>query len=180
MKREKIFYITAIAVLAAALVAALVYKRPLDIKTLTGVTEPDDIAITVLLVDEDMDTQQRDLTLSAGDEGFDELLARLEELRFRRPPTNLIRIVLPFLPESSGEAQEWEDGEFQHLFISLSQPGENGERVYGYVEFWVDEWEYRDFDRNLSLPLAVENAKETGQDLCAQIWEIATPVENDP
>lgn len=180
MKREKIFYITAIAVLAAALVAALVYKRPLDIKTLTGVTEPDDIAITVLLVDEDMDTQQRDLTLSAGDEGFDELLARLEELRFRRPPTNLIRIVLPFLPESGGEAQEWEAGEFQHLFISLSQPGENGERVYGYVEFWVDEWEYRDFDRNLSLPLAVENAKETGQDLCAQIWEIATPVENDP
>ena len=180
MKREKIFYITAIAVLAAALVAALVYKRPLDIKTLTGVTEPDDIAITVLLVDEDMDTQQRDLTLSAGDEGFDELLARLEELRFRRPPTNLIRIGLPCLPESGGEAQKWEDGEFQHLFISLSQPGENGERVYGYVEFWVDEWEYRDFDRNLSLPLAVENAKETGQDLCAQIWEIATPVENDP
>lgn len=180
MKREKIFYITAIAVLAAALVAALVYKRPLDIKTLTGVTEPDDIAITILKPDENMDLQQRDLTLSAGDEVFDELLARLEELRFRRPPTNLIRIVLPFLPESGGEAQEWEDGEFQHLYILLSQPDGNGNRTSGHVEFFIDQWEYRDFDRSIMLPLAVENAKETGQDLCAQIWEIATPVENDP
>lgn len=183
MKREKIFYITAIAVLAAALVAALVYKRPLDIKTLTGVTEPDDIAITVLLVDEDMDTQQRDLTLSAGDEGFDELLARLEELRFRRPPTNLIRIALPFsgLPEiyADEETKEAEDGEFQSLTLYLSGTDESGESVSGKVTFEVDQWQYRNFDRRVTLNLAVTDSKATGQALCAELWEMAQPVESN-
>lgn len=180
MKREKLFYITAIVLLAVVLIGCLYYKRPLDIKTLTGVTEPDDIAISIILVDENMDHQQRDLTLSAGDEGFDELLTRLEEIKFRRPPTNLVRIALPFLPELGESSKEWEDGDFQHLYISLSQPGEDGERIYGSVDFWVDEWEYRDFDRDLSLPLAVENSKATGQDLCAELWEMATPVKTSP
>lgn len=179
MKREKIFYITAIVLLVAALIGCLYYKRPLDIKTLTGVTDPDDISISVILVDGSMDHQQRDLSLSAGDEGFEELLALLEEIKFRRPPTNLIRIALPFLPELGEDSKEWEDGDFQHLYIALSQPGEGGERNNGFVEFWVNEWEYRDFARGISLPLAVENSKETGQDLCAQIWDEASPVEND-
>lgn len=180
MKREKIFYTIAIVLLVAALIGCLYYKRPLDIKALTGVKEPDNISISIILTDENMDLQQRDLTLSAGDAGFDDLLARLEEIQFRRPPTNLIRIALPFLPELGESSREWEDGDFQHLYITLSQPGEDGERVYGYVEFWVDEWEYRDFSRDISLPLAVEDSKETGQDLCAKLWDQATPVENDP
>lgn len=180
MKREKLFYITAIVLLAVVLIGCLYYKRPLDIKTLTGVTEPDDIAISIILVDENMDHQQRDLTLSAGDQGFDELLTRLEEIKFRRPPTNLVRIALPFLPELGQDSREWEEGDFQHLYISLSQPGEDGERIYGSVDFWVDEWAYQDFDRDLSLPLAVENSKATGQDLCAELWDTATPVKTSP
>lgn len=180
MKREKIFYITAIVLLVVVLIGCLYYKRPLDISELTGVTDPDDISISIILRDENMDLQQRDLTLSAGDEGFDELLTQLEEIQFRRPPTNLIRIALPFLPELGESSKEWEDGDFQHLYISLSQPGEDGERISGFVEFWVDEWKYRNFDRDLSLPLAVENSKTTGQDLCAQLWDTATPVETSP
>ena len=66
MKREKIFYITAIVLLAAALVAALVYKRPLDIKTLTGVTEPDDIAITAVFVMPDGTRQTQPLQTYSG------------------------------------------------------------------------------------------------------------------
>ena len=179
MKREKIFYTAAIVLLVAALIGCLYYKRPLDIMELSGVTAPDDIAISVILTDGDMDLQQRDLTLSAGDEGFDELLTQLEAIQFRRPPTNLVRIALPFLPELGESSKEWEEGDFQHLYISLSQPGEDGEQVSGFVEFWVDEWKYRDFDRNLSLALAVEDSKATGQDLCAQIWDKATPVESN-
>lgn len=179
MKREKIFYTAAIVLLVAALIGCLYYKRPLDIKTLTGVTEPDNIYISIILTDEDMDLQQRDLTLSAGDEGFDELLDRLEEIQFRRPPTNLIRIALPFLPELGESSKEWEDGDFQHLYILLSQPDGNGNRTTGHVEFFIDEWEYRDFDRALMLPLAVADSKETGQNLCAELWDKATPVENN-
>ena len=164
MKREKIFYITAIVLLVVVLIGCLYYKRPLDIKELTGVTNPDNISISV----------------SAGDEGFDELLARLEEIKFRRPPTNLVRIALPFLPELGESSKEWEDGDFQHLVISLSQPGEGETRIQGHVRFWIDEWEYRDFDRAIMLPLAVENSKATGQDLCAELWDMATPVETSP
>lgn len=54
MKREKIFYTAAIVLLVAALIGCLYYKRPLDIKELTGVTDPDDIAISVILTDGDM------------------------------------------------------------------------------------------------------------------------------
>lgn len=180
MKREKIFYITAIVLLVVVLIGCLYYKRPLDIKELTGVTNPDNISISVILVDENIDKEQRDLTLSAGDEGFDELLARLEEIKFRRPPTNLVRIALPFLPELGESSKEWEDGDFQHLVISLSQPGEGETRIQGHVRFWIDEWEYRDFDRAIMLPLAVENSKATGQDLCAELWDMATPVETSP
>lgn len=180
MKREKLLYIIVIAALVAALAGALVYKRPLDIKTLTGVTEPDDISITILTRDETMDLQQRDLILSAGDEGFEELLTRLEELQFRRPPTNLIRIALPFLADLGATTKEWEDGDFQHLYIILSQTDGNGNRISGHVEFWIDQWEYRDFDRSIMLPLAVEDGKATGQALCAELWDQATPVENGP
>lgn len=180
MKREKIFYITAIAVLVAVLIGCLYYKRPLDISELTGVTDPDEIAINIFLTDENMDLKQRYLTLSAGDAGFEELLTRLEEIQFRRPPTNLVRVALPFLPELGERSKEWEDGDFQHLVISLSQPGEGDERTVGTVDFWIDEWEYRDFDRDLWLPLAVENSKATGQSLCAELWEMATPVGTSP
>lgn len=180
MKREKIFYITAIVLLVVVLIGCLYYKRPLDINELTGVANPDDISISIILRDENMDLQQRDLTLSAGDEGFDELLTQLEEIKFRRPPTNLVRIALPFLPELGESSKEWEDGDFQHLVISLSQPGEGETRIQGHVRFWIDEWEYRDFDRAIMLPLAVENSKATGQDLCAQLWDMATPVETSP
>lgn len=40
MKREKLFYIGAMAVLAVVLVLTMWYKRPLNIWEVTGVAEP--------------------------------------------------------------------------------------------------------------------------------------------
>lgn len=177
MDRKKVLYIALMVVLVALLLFGQWYKRPLDMETITGVTDPDDISISVIRQDKDMDLEQRNLNLSAGDEGFDELLAQLEELQFRRPPTNLITSALSFLPSWSTTSKEVEDGDFQHLMITLSQPGADGERVCGYVGFWVDEWEYRDFDHDISLPLVMEDGKDIGQDLCAQLWDVAAPVE---
>lgn len=177
MDRKKVLYIALMVVLVALLLFGQWYKRPLDMETITGVTAPDHISISVIRWDEDMDLQQRDLDLSAGDEGFDELLTQLEELQFRRPPTNLITSALSFLPSWDTTSKEVEDGDFQHLMITLSQPGADGEQVCGYVGFWVDEWEYRDFGHDISLPLVMEDGKDIGQDLCAQLWDVATPVE---
>lgn len=173
MDRKKVLYIALMVVLVALLLFGQWYKRPLDMETITGVTTPDHISISII----DSDLQQRDLDLSAGDEGFDELLTQLEELQFRRPPTNLITSALSFLPSWGTTSKEVEDGDFQHLMITLSQPGADGERIYGYVGFWVDEWEYQDFEHGISLPLVIEDGKDIGQDLCAQLWDVATPVE---
>lgn len=177
MKREKLFYAVAFTLLAVALVLTLWYKRPLDICQITGITEPETISVSVERRDAATGTETRELTLSAGDEGFDDLLARLEEIQFRRPPTNLLRIVLPFLPESS-RSKEAEDGDFQHLNILLSSPTETGEWNSGEVSFWVDQWQYRYDDRDLTLDLAVSDSKAVGQALCAELWEKAQPIES--
>lgn len=178
MKREKLFYIGAMAVLAVVLVLTLWYKRPLDIREVTGVAEPETLSVTILRRNGDTEPEQRELILSAGDEGFDALMARLDELEFRRPPTNLIRIALPFLPENT-DAKEAEDGDFQNLYLLLSAPTESGEWVSGQVSFWVDQWQYRDFDREVMLDLAVTDSEATGQALCAELWEMAQPVESE-
>ena len=183
MKRDKLYYIVVMAVLGIILVATLIYKRPLDIRQLTGVAEPDELSINITFVDGTADMEQRVLTLSAGDEGFDPLLARLEEIQFRRPPTNLIRIVLPFsgLPGifADEDTKEAEDGEFQSLTLYLSGTDESGELINGKVTFEVDQWQYWNFDREVALNLAVVGSKETGQALCAELWEMAQPVESN-
>lgn len=179
MKREKIFYTAAIVLLVAALIGCLYYKRPLDIKELTGVTDPDDIAISVILTDGDMDLQQRDLTLSAGDEGFDELLTQLEAIQFRRPPTNLVRIALPFLPEL-GESSK-EGGWGLPAPVHLPEPARRGRRA-GLRLCGVLGGQSGSTGTLTGLspcPWLWRTARATGQDLCAQIWDKATPVESN-
>ena len=181
MKRDKLYYIAVMAVLAVVLVLTLWYKRPLNIREITGVAEPEEISVFLFRRNGDTDLEERVLHLSAGGEGFEALLARLEEIRFRRPPTNLIRIVLPFsgLPGTYAEdAKEAEDGEFQSLLLFLSGTDESGESVSGKVTFEVDQWQYRNFDREVTLNLAVVDSKATGQALCAELWEISQPVES--
>ena len=104
MKREKRFDGTAIAVLVAALILGLWYKQPKTIREITGIAEPETVTVTIERRDASQGADLRELTLSAGDEGFDALMAQLDELEFRRPPTNLLRIALPFLGDAdSGE-----------------------------------------------------------------------------
>lgn len=178
MKRERLFYGGAIVLLVAVLILGLWYKQPKTIREITGIAEPDDIHISITLLDENLNAEQRELTLSAGDEGFDALMAQLDQLEFRRPPTNLLRIALPFLPGLDESSKEWEEGDFQHLYITLSTSAQGEPRPSGEVSFWVDQWSYRDYEHGLTLPLAVVDGKETGQDLCAQLWEISQPAES--
>ena len=178
MKRERLFYGTAIAVLVAVLILGLWYKQPKTIREITGVAEPETVTViiqqrNVMLADIDL----RKLTLSAGDEGFDALMAQLDALEFRRPPTNLLRIALPFLG-SAAQGKTLEEGDFHHMYITLSTSAQGEPWPSGEVSFWVDQWSYRDFEHDLTLPLAVVDGKETGQALCAQLWEISQPVES--
>ena len=178
MNREKLCYGGAIVLLVAALILGLWYKQPKTIREITGIAAPDNIHISIIRFDEQINMEQRKLALSAGDEGFDALMAQLDELEFRRPPTNLLYIALPFLTELGESTKEWEDGDFQHLYITLSTSTQGEPWSSGEVSFWIDQWSYRDYEHDLTLPLAVVDSKETGQALCAQLREISQPAES--
>lgn len=179
MKRERLFYGTAIAVLVAVLILGLWYKQPKTIREITGVAEPETVTViiqqrNVMLADIDL----RKLTLSAGDEGFDALMAQLDGLEFRRPPTNLLRMALPFLGDADSGEKDWEEGDFYRMDVTFSSSDWEGPTAPSYVSFWVDQWSYRDYEHDLTLPLAVVDGKETGQALCAQLWEISQPADS--
>ena len=176
--RQSHRWIITIAVLVAVLILGLWYKQPKTIREITGIAAPDNIHISIIRFDEQINMEQRKLHLSAGDEGFDALMAQLAQLEFRRPPTNLLYIALPFLTELGESTKEWEDGDFQHLYITLSTSTQGEPWPSGEVSFWIDQWSYRDYEHSLTLPLAVVDGKETGQALCAQLWEISQPVES--
>ena len=178
MNRERLFYGGAIVLLVAALILGLWYKQPKTIREITGIAAPETVSVTIERRDASQGAEQRKLTLSAGDEGFDALMAQLDELEFRRPPTNLLYIALPFLTELGESTKEWEDGDFQHLYITLSTSTQGEPWSSGEVSFWIDQWSYRDYEHDLTLPLAVVDSKETGQALCAQLWEISQPTES--
>ena len=67
MKREKLFYGTAIAVLVAALILGLWYKQPKTIREITGIAEPETVTVTIERRDASQGADLRELTLSAGD-----------------------------------------------------------------------------------------------------------------
>ena len=169
MKREKLFYGTAIAVLVAALILGLWYKQPKTIREITGIAEPETVTVTIERRDASQGADLRELTLSAG--------AQLDELEFRRPPTNLLRIALPFLGDADSGEKDWEEGDFYRMDVTFSSSDWEGPTAPSYVSFWVDQWSYRDYEHDLTLPLAVDG-KETGQALCAQLWEISQPADS--
>ena len=77
----------------------------------------------------------------------------------------------------SGE-KDWEEGDFYRMDVTFSSSDWEGPTAPSCVSFWVDQWSYRDYEHDLTLPLAVVDGKETGQALCAQLWEISQPAES--
>lgn len=172
MKRKKLYYAAVMAVLAVILVATLIYKRPLSIREITGVAEPESITFWIELQNIISGNKIKELTLSAGDEDFDAIMTQLDELEFRRPPTNFIRMALPFLGDADSGKTDCENGEFRELTMTLSSPDGSG-----VVSFQVDRWYYRDLSRSQTLALALVDGEAIGQDLCAQLWEQAEWVQ---
>lgn len=119
-------------------------------------------------------SELRNLQLASNDPGFDELFARLEELRFRRPPTNLVLQAVPSLGTGASQSKMLEDGDIEFLLITLAQSGP-GDWRYAQLEFSTDEWSYRDFNHNVTLPLSMSQSKKTGQTLGRELWDLAYP-----
>lgn len=160
--------------LAAVLGGGLWYSRPVDIYALMPGTNVDLISVSLIDIDHG-DIENRHLRLTAEDPAFAEMLSRLEALRFRRPPTNLLGQLLPFLPLTD-TVKTLEDGDIDHLYIGFAQDGQD--TYAAELGFEVDEWEYRDFRHAVSLPLSMTDGKEIGQALAHDLWELAGETES--
>ena len=166
-------------VLAAVLVAAgLWYYRSVDIHTLSGSSDADYIRITVIRHAShtlDYEVEARYVRLDRGEEGYEDCLARLEALRFRRPPTNPLLLAFPFLENlNNGPKVIDVEGDYYYdLYIGLA---DEVDEVWDlYLSFSMDEWEMRNFVRNVSLPLHCSEPSETVMALAAQWWEEGEP-----
>lgn len=173
MKKRRLALLCLLLALAAG---ALWYARPMGIYELYPGMEADLISIHLMAVDQALEMESRDLRLSAGDPGFEALLARVEELRFRRPPTDVLLLVLPALGDAfSSSTKTLEAGDIQHLYIDLAQDIGREPWRSGELSLWVDQWTYRDFGRGVSLPLALAGGKDATQALARELWALAEP-----
>ncbi|BAL01844.1 hypothetical protein OBV_46450 [Oscillibacter valericigenes Sjm18-20] len=150
------------------------YARPVGLDILSPGMEPELIDITLTRFCEDHQSEFRNLQLASNEPGFDELLARLEELHFRRPPTNLVLQAIPCLENLTSQPKILEDGDIEDLFITLARSGPE-DWSYAQLEFSIDEWSYRDFEHNVMLPLGMSQSKENGQNLGRELWDKALP-----
>lgn len=112
---------TAVLVLIAAALAAgwFWYYRPADVHTLSPDLAPVLIDISILRNGGGGDLQNSHLRYEKGDEGFEEALAEIEALRFRRPPTNLLFQALPFLTELGPRVYSIDSYDY-HIYIGLA------------------------------------------------------------
>lgn len=148
------------------------YARPVGVDTLFPDLEPDSIYVT--LIDFTGSSHvDRNLELTAGTPEFDALWADIQELQFRRSPLNVVVQAFPFLENLSSSSKTMEDGDITHMFLDLSQVNDLPSARTEELRFWVDAWEYRDFDHGVNLPLVMKNAKDIGQSMAHDLWDQA-------
>ena len=148
------------------------YARPVGVGTLFSGLEPDSIYVT--LIDfTGSSHEDRNLELTAGTPEFDALWADIQELQFRRSPLNVVVQAFPFLENLSSSSKTMEDGDITHMFLDLYQVNGLPSSRTEQLRFWVDAWEYRDFDHGVNLPLVMKNAKDIGQSMAHDLWDQA-------
>jgi len=176
-KKHRLRKVVLLFCLLVLLGAGLWYARPVGLTVLFPGMEPEIIDVTLIHFGDDQRMETRNIQLSADDAGFDALLSRVEALRFHRPPTNLVLQAVPALSDRFAPAKPVEDDDIEHVYITLAQSVSEDPR-YAQVTFYIDEWSYRDFEHNVSLPLIMPKGKEIGQALARDFWEIAAPIDS--
>lgn len=176
MTKKRKLRITAVIILAVTVAALFWYYRPVGIYDLEPEMDVDIISISLIRNGGGSDMEDRSLHLERGDEGFEETLEQIEAFQFRRPPTNLVVQALPFLADlGPAKVKTIEDYEY-HIYISLAN--EASEIWDCSLSCWFDEWEYRDFDRSISLPLTANGEAKDARALGDHFWKMAHPVES--
>ena len=153
------------------------YARPIGVDTLFPGLEPDEISVFMNDFTEKANGgETRTLTCTAGTPEFDDLWARIQELKFRRPPLNVVMQALPFLdnvPVTRTGASTGREPELDMVQFFFAQ--DNGQEVWRteMLSFWSNLWYYRDFDHGVTLPLVMRDGGEIGQELALSLWKQA-------
>jgi hypothetical protein len=133
------------------------YVRPVGIYQLASGLRVEEIHGTVYFFNGTSKSfDSRLVDLKQNDDGFDEICAQAEALRFRRSPLNLVR---RFLPESAPHSQQLNAGDVTFLLL-LEDSGEH----FVWLTFSIDRWSYYTDEINHSLPLSVSIANRQATD----------------
>ena len=161
---------TVSCLLTLAVFLCLWYARPVGVDTLFPDLEPDRIYVT--LIDfSDNQPVTHNLEFISGTPEFDALWTDIQSLRFHRIPTNILIQVFPFLEGwMQPSSKSIKDGDIVHMFLDIYQVNGLPSAQVEQLRFWVDAWEYRDFDHGVNLPLMMRNGGDIGQALARSLW----------
>lgn len=141
------------------------YARPLDIYDLLGGESPEYLSISVYPQFSFPEVIHGNLTFAAGDPEMDELLERLEEIRFHRNP---LEVVLQFLPQGDRTTEVDPEKDYRIYFFAYDEQGHFSQCLQFDLTFWR-HWNFQ----MRSLPLYVFQGQEKGRELGAWLWELS-------
>ena len=153
----------AVGIIALSAAWCLWYARPVDIHFLMGNQQADIIGGTVWPQFNFPKMTTAEVEFHAGTPEMDELMERLESLRFHRSPLEpLLRILPP-----GGKVTEIDpEKDYRIYLIAFTEDDE----VLTQMQFNYDAWNY---GSTCTLPLFVSGGQEKGRELGAWLWQTA-------
>lgn len=146
------------------------YARPVDIYDLMGGREPAHLTVAVFPQKDWPSITLENLDLSAGEPEMDTVMERLEALRFRRNP---LEVVLRFLPQGGRTVEIDPELDYRMNFTAYNQDNQ----PILILNFEINGW-YR-FVGQRSLPLYITQEQERGRELGALLWEMSQKVDSN-
>lgn len=155
--------------LALVVLAGVWYYHPVGLDTLYPLSDP--VSINVLI--DQFDGQRINHKIFDVDAASPEgqaLVARLEALRIRRPPTNLLFQLLP----STASGRTFSKGDYNLVLHVFDADGS-----WVALQFFIDAWEYDTPASSQYLPCSVSGGAAAGQELGDTLWELSQKFDSD-
>ena len=148
-------------VILALLGGCLWYMRPVPV--VGPDMEPERMQISLICTGGPWSLESRSLELEQGDPQFEELLAQMKALRFRRPPTNLILQAIPALGSLTNHTKVLTGPDYQ-VYVTLGTEADG-------VRFSCDLGDWYDLNHRAALPLIPVDLDSRGW--CQALWDLA-------
>lgn len=153
------------------LIGTLWYYRPLSaFQMQSAVTEESIKSVHVLIYHYRADGSEEDarvIDINEEEPSMVRLLEQVNQLHFRRPPTNLLQQFLPNTVYGKGAQPNT-----YHFLIIFS-----GDESFE-LQFFIDAWSYSYSGLNMFLPCTEKSPPLTGNELGQFLWELSERSES--